>query len=94
MRGYKPLEPGVADLSASLPLLLISIQLRRPFHMMLQGVAQLGKEPRVPEPELVQVSLPSVQSQVDAGEDLCRIVALDEISTMRMSEALGTAGRF
>ena len=47
--------------------------------MMLQGVAQLGKEPRVPEPELVQVSLPSVQSQVDAGEDLCRIVALDEI---------------
>jgi hypothetical protein len=47
--------------------------------MMLQGVAQLGKEPRVPEPEVVQVSLASIQALPDLGEDLSRIVAMDEI---------------
>jgi hypothetical protein len=47
--------------------------------MLLQGVAQLGKEPRVPEPEVVQVSLASIQALPDPGEDLSRIVALDEI---------------
>jgi len=46
---------------------------------MLQGVAQLGKEPRVPEPEVVQVSLASIQALPDPGEDLSRIVAMDEI---------------
>jgi hypothetical protein len=47
--------------------------------MLLQGVAQLGKEPRIPEPEVVQVSLASIQALSDPGEDLSRIVALDEI---------------
>jgi hypothetical protein len=47
--------------------------------MLLQSVAQLGKEPRVPEPEVVQVSLASIQPLPDPGEDLARIVALDEI---------------
>ena len=47
--------------------------------MLLQSVAQLGKEPRVPEPEVVQVSLASIQALPDPGEDLSRIVALDEI---------------
>jgi hypothetical protein len=46
---------------------------------MLQGVAQLGKEPRVPEPQVVQVSLASIQALPDPEEDLSRIVALDEI---------------
>jgi hypothetical protein len=47
--------------------------------LLLQGVAQLGKEPRIPEPEVVQVSLASIQALPDPGEDLSRIVALDEI---------------
>src|SRR5215208_651335 len=34
---------------------------------------------RVPEPEVVQVSLASIQVLPDPGEDLSRIVALDEI---------------
>jgi hypothetical protein len=47
--------------------------------MLLQSVAQLGKEPRIPEPEVVQVSLASIQAPPDPREDLSRIVALDEI---------------
>jgi hypothetical protein len=47
--------------------------------MLLQSVAQLGKEPRIPEPEVVQVSLASIQALPDPREDLSRIVALDEI---------------
>jgi hypothetical protein len=47
--------------------------------MILQGVAQLGNEPGVPEPEVVQVSLTSIQALPDPGKDLCRIVTLDEI---------------
>jgi hypothetical protein len=77
--GYKPPEPGVADLSPSLPLLSIPIQLRRPFPRMLVGVAQLGKEPRVPEPEVVDVSLASIQVLQDPGVDVSHIIALDEI---------------
>jgi hypothetical protein len=51
--------------------------------MLLQGVAQLGKEPRVSEPEGVQVSLASIQALPDPGEDLSRIAALDEIREVR-----------
>jgi len=76
---YKPPEPGVADLSPSLQLLSIPIQLRRPFPRMLEGVAQLGKEPRVPEPEVVDVSLASIQVLQDPGVDVSHIIALDEI---------------
>ena len=47
--------------------------------MLLQSVAQLGKEPRIPEPEVVQVSLASIQALPDPREDLSRIVALDDI---------------
>ena len=47
--------------------------------MLLQSVAQLGKEPRIPEPEVVQLSLASIQTLADPREDLSRIVALDEI---------------
>jgi hypothetical protein len=46
---------------------------------MLEGLAQLGKEPRVPEPEVVDVSLASMQVLQDPGVDVSHIIALDEI---------------